>query len=45
MSEERRPHKNQKVGEVVSTKMEKTIVVEVEEDLLKLRQVEELAAV
>jgi small subunit ribosomal protein S17 len=29
MSEERKPHKNQKVGEVVSTKMDKTIVVEV----------------
>jgi small subunit ribosomal protein S17 len=29
MSEERKPHKNQKVGEVVSTKMNKTIVVEV----------------
>ena len=30
MSEERKPHKQTKVGEVVSTKMEKTIVVQVE---------------
>ena len=29
MSEQSKPHKNQKVGEVVSTKMDKTIVVEV----------------
>lgn len=29
MAEEKKPHKNRKVGEVVSTKMEKTIVVEV----------------
>jgi small subunit ribosomal protein S17 len=29
MSEERKPHKNEQVGEVVSTKMQKTIVVEV----------------
>jgi small subunit ribosomal protein S17 len=29
MAEERKPHKNQQVGEVVSTKMQKTIVVEV----------------
>ena len=30
MSEERKPHKQTKVGEVVSTKMQKTIVVQVE---------------
>ncbi len=30
MSEERKPHKQTKVGEVVSTKMDKTIVVQVE---------------
>ena len=30
MSEERIPHKQTKVGEVVSTKMQKTIVVQVE---------------
>ena len=29
MAEEKKPHKNRKIGEVVSTKMEKTIVVEV----------------
>jgi small subunit ribosomal protein S17 len=29
MAEEKQGHKNQKVGQVVSTKMEKTIVVEV----------------
>jgi small subunit ribosomal protein S17 len=29
MSEERKPHKQEQIGEVVSTKMEKTIVVEV----------------
>jgi small subunit ribosomal protein S17 len=30
MSEESKPHKQTKVGEVVSTKMQKTIVVEIE---------------
>ncbi len=30
MSEESKPHKQTKVGEVVSTKMQKTIVVQVE---------------
>lgn len=29
MAEEKKPHKNRKIGEVVSTKMENTIVVEV----------------
>ena len=29
MAEEKKQHKNEKVGEVVSTKMTKTIVVEV----------------